>query len=91
MRRRRHFFIVLVLLPSQLKCHHSDRQCAWREQSVFAHAAQPSLPQSLGKPPEGILLLASGATEQNSIEDETFGHGVFMHYMLQGLCGQAAI
>jgi len=42
------------------------------------------------QPPEGILLLSSCGSGQASIEDEQFGHGVFMHYMLEGLKGKAA-
>jgi hypothetical protein len=42
------------------------------------------------KPPEGILLLSSCGAGQISMEDEQFGHGVFMHYVLDGLAGQAA-
>jgi formylglycine-generating enzyme required for sulfatase activity len=41
-------------------------------------------------PPEGILLLSSCGAGQISMEDEQFGHGVFMHYVLDGLAGQAA-
>lgn len=42
------------------------------------------------KPPEGVLLLTSCAPGQISMEDEAIGHGVFMHYLLEGLRGQAA-
>lgn len=41
-------------------------------------------------PPEGILLLASCGPGQVSMEDQKFGHGVFMHYLLEGLRGHAA-
>jgi formylglycine-generating enzyme required for sulfatase activity len=42
------------------------------------------------KPPEGIMQLTSCAPGQVSWEDETFSHGVFMHYLLEGLRGEAA-
>lgn len=40
-------------------------------------------------PPEGILLLSSCAPGQASMEDEDFGHGVFMHFLIEGLKGKA--
>jgi formylglycine-generating enzyme required for sulfatase activity len=42
------------------------------------------------KPPEGILFLASCGPGQVSMEDEQFSHGVFMHFLLEGLQGKAA-
>ena len=39
--------------------------------------------------PEGIMLLNSCAEGEFSQEDEKFGHGVFMHFVLEGLRGQA--
>ena len=44
---------------------------------------------SLERPPEGILLLASCAPGQISMEDKQFGHGVFMEYVLEGPRGKA--
>lgn len=44
---------------------------------------------SLDRPPEGILLLASCAPGQISMEEKEFGHGVFMHFLLEGLQGKA--
>jgi hypothetical protein len=44
---------------------------------------------SLKATPEGILTFASCATGQTSWQDEEFGHGVFMHYLLEGLSGKA--
>ncbi len=41
------------------------------------------------KPPEGILLLASCAPGQISWEDQELKHGVFMHFLLEGLGGKA--
>ena len=45
--------------------------------------------RSLERPPEGILLLTSCAPGQVSMEEKEFGHGVFMHYVLEGLQGRA--
>ena len=41
------------------------------------------------KLPEGVVLLNSCAPGEVSWEDEEFGHGVFMHYVLDGLGGKA--
>ena len=45
--------------------------------------------QTLEQPPQGILLLTSCGQGQVSMEEEQFGHGVFMNYLLAGLKGQA--
>ena len=45
--------------------------------------------RSLENPPEGILVFTSCSPEQVSIEDPDFRHGVFMHYVLMGLQGEA--
>jgi formylglycine-generating enzyme required for sulfatase activity len=46
--------------------------------------------RSLSKPPEGILVLASCSPGQVSWEDsKDLGHGVFMHFVLKGLKGEA--
>jgi formylglycine-generating enzyme required for sulfatase activity len=46
--------------------------------------------KTLEKPPEGILVLASCAAKQVSWEDpKQLGHGVFMHFVLKGLAGEA--
>jgi hypothetical protein len=39
--------------------------------------------------PEGVVLLNSCAPGEISWEEEEFGHGVFMHYVLQGMKGDA--
>ena len=44
---------------------------------------------SLEQPPKGILMLTSCAPGQISMEDKDFGHGVFMHFLLEGLDGKA--
>ncbi len=41
-------------------------------------------------PPEGIMLLRSCGTGQTSQEDPDLGHGVFMHFLLEGMQGKAA-
>ena len=41
------------------------------------------------KPPEGILVLSSCGAGQVSMEDKDLGHGVFMHFVLEGLQGKA--
>jgi tetratricopeptide (TPR) repeat protein len=46
--------------------------------------------QSLERPPEGITLLASCSPGQTAREDDELGHGVFMHFVLEGLKGKAA-
>lgn len=39
--------------------------------------------------PEGIVLLSSCAPGQVSMEDQAVGHGVFMHFLIEGLHGSA--
>ena len=52
--------------------------------------ATKQLARSLEKPPpEGILLLTSCSAGEISMEEKAFGHGVFMHYLLEGLQGAA--
>jgi formylglycine-generating enzyme required for sulfatase activity len=46
---------------------------------------------ALERPPQGILLLTSCAPGQISMEEEEFGHGVFMHYLLDGMSGKADV
>lgn len=45
--------------------------------------------RSLDRLPEGIVLLSSCAEGEISYEDPELGHGVFMHYLLEGLGGKA--
>ncbi len=45
--------------------------------------------QAVERPPQGILLLTSCAPEEIAREDKQFGHGVFMHFLLEGLRGAA--
>jgi formylglycine-generating enzyme required for sulfatase activity len=44
---------------------------------------------ALERPPQGILLLTSCAPGEVAREDRDLGHGVFMHYLLEGLEGKA--
>jgi len=41
--------------------------------------------------PQGILLLSSCSEGEFAQEDVELGHGVFMHYLLEGLQGKADI
>ena len=45
--------------------------------------------RSLQSPPEGVLVLASCKPGQISVEDDEFRHGVFMHFLMRGLDGEA--
>lgn len=45
--------------------------------------------QSLEQPPKGILLLTSCGPGEVAREDPEFRHGVFMHFLLEGLRGAA--
>ncbi|MCH8047698.1 MAG: SUMF1/EgtB/PvdO family nonheme iron enzyme [Planctomycetes bacterium] len=42
-----------------------------------------------GAVPKGVALLASCTSGELSWEDKEFGHGVFMHFVLEGLSGKA--
>ena len=42
-----------------------------------------------GDLPEGMVLLASCTSGERSWEDADFGHGVFMHFVMEGLSGKA--
>jgi tetratricopeptide (TPR) repeat protein len=47
------------------------------------------LGQSFQQPPQGIVLLASCAPGEISMESEEFGRGVFMNYLLESFTGSA--
>lgn len=68
-------------------CRNDPRQGGQRSLKPTEGAKQ--FARSLEQLPEGILLLSSCAPGQISMEDEEFAHGVFMHYVLDGLRGQA--
>ncbi len=44
---------------------------------------------SLEQPPRGILLMTSCVPGEIAREEKEFGHGVFMHFLLDGLRGKA--
>jgi formylglycine-generating enzyme required for sulfatase activity len=60
------------------------------EKSLLPNAGTKQFAESLERPPRGILLLTSCAPGQVSMEERDFGHGVFMHFLLEGLGGKAA-
>ncbi|HET6881646.1 MAG TPA: SUMF1/EgtB/PvdO family nonheme iron enzyme [Pirellulales bacterium] len=43
----------------------------------------------LERPPQGVVILNSCAPGQASMEEKQFGHGVFMHFLIEGLHGGA--
>jgi tetratricopeptide (TPR) repeat protein len=59
------------------------------QKSLTPTAQTSGFAASLERPPEGILLLSSCAPGQVSMEEKEFGHGVFMHFVLEGLQGKA--
>ena len=70
---------------------------ACRNDAVPAGRRSVAIARSLGefsgatrRPPTGILLFTSCGVGQVSMEDKDLGHGVFMHYVLEGLQGKAA-
>ena len=61
-----------------------------RSGSRAAHSKDlESIGRELAKPPEGVLVLASCKEGQISWEDDEFRHGIFIHYLLEGLSGKA--
>jgi hypothetical protein len=46
--------------------------------------------KALENPPRGICVMTSCAVKQRSWEDPKLGHGVFMHFLLEGLDGKAS-
>ena len=59
------------------------------KKSSFSDDSLTALGQSLQRPPVGIVALTSCAEGQISMEDKKLGHGVFMHFILEGLRGAA--
>ncbi len=45
--------------------------------------------RSLADPPAGVLVMTSCGEGQVSYEEDDLQHGVFMHYLLEGLAGKA--
>ena len=61
-----------------------------RSGSRTAHSKDlESIGRELASPPEGVLVLASCKEGQQSWEDDDLRHGVFVHYLLEGLSGKA--
>ncbi len=69
-------------------CRNDPRQSGSRSATEYAKSVAGVL-ESLRAPPEGILTLASCAAGQVSWEENEFGHGVFIHYLLEGIGGAA--
>ena len=46
--------------------------------------------QTLSYPPRGCILLYSCSENEISLEDDKFQRGIFSHYMIEGLDGEAA-
>ena len=69
-------------------CRNDPRQGGSRDAAEHSKSTAGLL-ASLRAAPEGILTLASCAKDQVSWEVEEFGHGVFIHYLLEGLSGKA--
>jgi len=58
--------------------------------SAAAHAKSVAgVVESLKAPPEGILTLSSCGGGEVSFEDQSLGHSIFMHFVLEGLSGKA--
>ncbi len=93
--------IPLQLVYRSLEQSQASRKLLWVDacrndprpsgaRSAGAHEQDVAgLVKSLAATPKGILTLASCATDQISWEDEQLGHGVFMHFLMEGLSGKA--
>jgi uncharacterized caspase-like protein len=69
----------------------NDPNPSGRKDAGESVAANKEFALALSKDRPGeILLLNSCAPGQKSLEDEKIGHGVFMHFFMQGLTGKAA-
>lgn len=67
-------------------CRNDPRQEGQR--SFAAADDNRQFAQSL-EPPQGILLLSSCAPGEVAREEKNLGHGVFVHFLLAGLAGEA--
>ncbi len=76
--------LKLVLVDA---CRNDPRQAG--QKGVLPSEGVKQFAASLERPPKGILMLTSCAPGQISMEDQDFGHGVFMHFLLEGLEGKA--
>jgi len=68
-------------------CREDPRPAGPKSQGPYEGTKQ--FAAELERPPRGILLLSSCAPGQISMEDKALGHGVFMHFLLEGLQGRA--
>jgi formylglycine-generating enzyme len=59
------------------------------DKSAASAPDQRELAATLERPPEGIYCLTSCSPGERSKEDPKLGHGVFMHFVLDGLRGAA--
>jgi len=59
------------------------------QKSALSLDSNKELGIDIQEPPTGILSLTSCAEGQISMEDKKLGHGVFMHFLLEGLAGEA--
>jgi len=81
-----------------------SKECRAAQKIVFVDACRkpvesgqkgPSLEMAKGfadrlrQVPEGLLILSSCKSGQLSYEEQEFGHGIFVHYLLDGLNGKA--
>ena len=71
-------------------CRNDPRPSGSRDATSHQRSLK-GLADQLAAVPAGILALSSSAAGQISWEDEQFGHGVFMHYVMEGLSGQADV
>jgi uncharacterized caspase-like protein len=69
-------------------CRNDPRPAGSRSATSHAKSVE-GLVESLRVPPKGTLTLASCAADQISWEEDQFGHGVFMHFLMEGLAGKA--
>ncbi len=55
------------------------------QRNVAGLGDRKGLGETLENPPAGVMLLSSCSPGEISMEAENFKHGVFMHYLLEGL------
>ena len=71
--------------------------CCWSTPAAATRRGPPApkamsrgFADSLRRPPKGSAAATSCGEGQMAIEDQELGHGVFMHFVLDGLKGKAA-
>ena len=60
-----------------------------RKNSQSTKAAMDKFAEQVEHPPEGLVVLNSCKSGQKSLEDKDLGHGIFTHFVLEGLAGKA--